>query len=468
MQFSVIVDADDPELAQRTAQAVLMSTPTDLLKELIVVGPGLRLPELPRVVVCDHDGNRAARRNRAAELAGGEFLAFLSAPARPGDDWLVPLAELLRAEPGAVASPRLVGLDTNLWCAEPAGALKLSWRWDLAPVPAHDDGQDWAVCLPVECLAVRAEWFRELGGFDDQGWEALEFCLRTWLCGGACRPARDSLVAATLRPAALSDRDAARTAELWLGRQRGHFYRARGLPEGGVEVGQFGALERARAGLQKHDLDWLLGRFLPELGRIYELRGRHRGASVAILCDGPAADHVSRYDLARHDLTIALDYMGLAHQCDFAFTLLREPVRALLLSGRYAQGQLALPAVLLGPDGQGSCGAREVCPGALIFELGAPGAAPRAGLPLANFGHSLHAAVAFAAHLGAATVTLYGWDGRLVGGRSHAALREYNGGTYWEASEHTTSRYAYYERGLEQLRELLADLGIQFFKVCHA
>lgn len=475
--ISVIVYVDDQEHVASTVKSVLLATPTALLTEVILVddtGAMEYVPGDPRVRVLSQDSpvGRAVGRNRGAAEATGEVLVFLNQTSRPSDDWVVPLLEAVREDPRSVAGPVITGLDTNLWSADPGESLKWSWRWDLTPRHAYDDGQDWSVSLGPECLAVGADWFRELGGFDElsRGGEQQEFCLRNWLCGGRVTPARRARVACAARDAGPDQVTLVRTAEAWFGPLRDRFYRSSGLQDGQVDFGCLGQLSRAQTALQVRDVRWLADRYLPELGRIWELRERHRGQSVAIVCDGPSLDRVNKWMVMRHEVVIGVDYVADLFPCHYVLSLQREPVRHLLMGGRYVQSQLILPSVLLGPDGRGQTPVREVAPAAITYELGEPGAAQQTvDPPFVNYGNPALTAVQFAGFLGASEVTLYGWDGGLVDGRSHTrAVEHYNDGTYWEDGEATQQRFAYYNAGLQQLRRLLAGYRVPVLKVCYA
>lgn len=472
--ISIIIHVDDSDNIEQTVKSVLMGTPISYLSEILLIDDtGILEFHHPAVRVLTQDTplGRSRARNRGATEATGEVLIFLNQHSKPDDDWVLPLVEVLREDPRTVAGPTTMGLDPNLWSAEPGESLKWSWGWDLSPRRAYDDGGTEAVCLGGDCLAVMAEWFHDLGGFDEQarGGEQLEFCLKSWLCGGrvvAVRSSRVATIGANTLPDTITS---VRTAEAWLGPVRDRYYRASCVPTT-TEYGNLSQLARVSATLQQRKISWLLDRHLPELGRIWDLRGRHQGQSVAVVCDGPSLDKIDRWAVQRHDVVLGVDYLADMFDCQYVLSLQREPVRHILQGGRYRPGQLVLPAVLLGPDGRGMTATREVVPVAVTYELGEPGVPPKSlDPPFVNYGHPVLTAVQFAAFLGAREVVLYGWDGRVVDGLSHsAAVSHYNGGRYWEDGEATRLRYQYYNTGLEQLRGLLAGRGVPVLKVSYA
>ena len=475
--ISIIIYVDDQEFVARTVKSVLLATPSSLLTEVILIDDTGVMEYTPsdtrvRVIVQDSPVGRAVGRNRGAAEATGEVLVFLNQTCRPSDDWVVSLLEVVREDPRTIAGPIITGLDTNLWSADPGQSLKWSWRWDLTPRDAYDDGQDWAVSLGSDCLAVASDWFRELGGFDElsRGGEQQEFCLRGWLCGGRVVPVRGSRVASLSHEQVPDSVTKVRTAETWFGPLRDRFYRSSGLQDGQVDFGCLGQLSRVQSSLQIRDMRWLSDRYLPELGRIWDLRDQHRGKSVAIVCDGPSLDRINKWMVMRHEVIIGVDYVASLYPCHYVVSLQREPVRSLLMSGKYVQSQLILPSVLLGPDGRGQTAVREVAPAAITYELGEPGVSQHTvDPPFVNYGSPVLTAVQFAGFIGASDVTLYGWDGGLVDGRSHTkAVEHYNDGMYWEDGESTSQRYDYYNNGLQQLRRLLAGYRIPVMRVCYA
>ncbi len=138
-----------------------------------------------RVTVVRGEGLGVARaRNLGAAAATGEALVFLDAHCYVPDGWLAPLLEILAGARAGMAGPAFSNIhDPRM------RACGITWQ---------DAGLE-NVWLPVTagpghvpfhigaCQAVRADAFRDVGGYDEGmtrwGHEDIELCLRFWLFG---------------------------------------------------------------------------------------------------------------------------------------------------------------------------------------------------------------------------------------------------------------------------------------------
>lgn len=108
--------------------------------------------------------------NKAVEYAQGETLIFLNPDTEPTGDWLDRMCRGFEEGYDAIGttSDYIAGLQ--------------SWRlWQDYPKPFADT----KLIIPV-CMAIKAETFRELGGFDESfflGCEDLDFSWRMQLAG---------------------------------------------------------------------------------------------------------------------------------------------------------------------------------------------------------------------------------------------------------------------------------------------
>lgn len=159
--------------------------------------------EFPTVGVIELDGNYgfAEGYNRALavpELAGVEYFVLLNSDVHTPSGWLEPLLAALDSDSSlAVAGPKILSF-TNPGSFEYAGAAggfmdMLGYpfcRGRILSTVESDEGQydDMREVFWVSgaCMAVRAEIFRELGGFDGGFFahmEEIDLCWRTQLAG---------------------------------------------------------------------------------------------------------------------------------------------------------------------------------------------------------------------------------------------------------------------------------------------
>ncbi len=140
-----------------------------------------------RLLAAPHRGPAAAR-NLGAGAARAELLAFTDDDCRPTPGWLRALAARLRAQPHAVVGGRVRnGLAGNRFSAGSQLLIDFLYqRWNERP--------EGPVLLTSNNLALRADLFREVGGFDASfplpAAEDRDFCDR-WRARGrvlACAP----------------------------------------------------------------------------------------------------------------------------------------------------------------------------------------------------------------------------------------------------------------------------------------
>ena len=256
-----------------------------LLGEVIVVDDGstdaspercLARHGMERLRVIRRNGDGIARARNAGGLAAtGDAIVFLDAHCHVPEGWLEPLVAALD-QGAALAGPCFTsirdartracgitwsdpGLD-NVWLPPATG---------IYPVPFHIGA----------CQAVRADVFRDTGGFDPGmtrwGSEDIEFCLRLWLLGHTVVAAPESLVYHLFRTSRPYDVDVSAIVYNHLRMALLHFDEARLAGVIRRVIGIAGAehsLAKAYANgtladrtdmLARHtrDLDWLFSRF---------------------------------------------------------------------------------------------------------------------------------------------------------------------------------------------------------------
>ena len=134
----------------------------------------------------------AAGNNRAAVRATGEYLFFLNNDIWLEADCLAKLVEQLRASKAQVAAPLV--LEYGESAVQSAGENGFD-IFGLMSGPA-----DWQAAHEIfiasgPALLIEAEWFRKLGGFDDEFFmyaEEFDLCWRLWLAGGRAVLAPDA------------------------------------------------------------------------------------------------------------------------------------------------------------------------------------------------------------------------------------------------------------------------------------
>jgi glycosyltransferase involved in cell wall biosynthesis len=136
-------------------------------------------------VIRQKNSGPAAARNRGAEAASGEFLAFTDDDCLPCPGWLDSLAEALNATPDAlVGTATWNGIPENLFSA--ASQLIIDIVYDH-----NNQHPDDAHFLASNNFACARSHFLEMRGFDESfprpGAEDRDFCDRWRISGRAMR-----------------------------------------------------------------------------------------------------------------------------------------------------------------------------------------------------------------------------------------------------------------------------------------
>ncbi len=158
--------------ALRALQCVLEQGPL-LLEVLVVAGSQIDFPDDPRVrLIVVEDRNPAVRRNRAARVARGDYLAFVDDDAFAREDWLRCAVTFLDANPDALAvgGPDPAPDDSSI--PELISDTLLATKWIGSGIAAHENRRgSFDIGAPHDLalvnLIVRREAFEEAGGFDE-------------------------------------------------------------------------------------------------------------------------------------------------------------------------------------------------------------------------------------------------------------------------------------------------------------
>src|SRR5512133_1611068 len=136
---TVIIPMDRPGADALRAVASVLAQGDRLLELIVVAASRVELPSDPRLrLLVVEERNPAIRRNRAAEKAKGEYLAFIDDDAVAREDWLEKAARFLDDNPGvlAVGGPDPAPADSTF--AELVSDTLLSTRWIGSGVAAHE------------------------------------------------------------------------------------------------------------------------------------------------------------------------------------------------------------------------------------------------------------------------------------------------------------------------------------------
>jgi GT2 family glycosyltransferase len=189
--FSIIIPTHSRpvQLASCLAAIARLDYPRDRV-EVIVVDDGGKMPLSPvyeqpegltlKRIVQAHAGPAAAR-NKGVAHAGGQFVAFTDDDCEPAPDWLNALSKRLMSEPNRAVGGRTINaLPENPYSA--ASEELLAYLYTHLNFDAER-----ARFLASNNLAVPAQRFREMGGFDERfalpAGEDRDFCDR-WRASG--------------------------------------------------------------------------------------------------------------------------------------------------------------------------------------------------------------------------------------------------------------------------------------------
>jgi GT2 family glycosyltransferase len=155
--------------------------------ELVLVdnGTGVVLPEAADMVVINEQNQGFAKAcNQGAEAASGDVLVFLNVDTEPQPGWLPPLVAPLTDPVVGATGARLIYPNGAV---QHAGIELFRHKRDLAARNIKDDLPSRDVeGVTGACLAVRADVFAKVGGFDESYWNGyddVDLCLKIRVVG---------------------------------------------------------------------------------------------------------------------------------------------------------------------------------------------------------------------------------------------------------------------------------------------
>ncbi|CAJ0932639.1 unnamed protein product, partial [Mesorhabditis belari] len=197
----------------RTVHSVIDRTPTNLLKEVILIDDSSTMEHLGDALdayVAGVDKVKLVRepnrvgliraRLRGVEEATGTVVTFLDAHCEATEGWAEPLLDRIALDPHSVAVPNIdpIAEDTFKYVAELAPLIggfdwnmQFVWR-DLSPEQKRKRVNEIEpIRTPVMAgglFAIRKDFFEELGSYDPGfaiwGGEQFELSFKAWMCGG--------------------------------------------------------------------------------------------------------------------------------------------------------------------------------------------------------------------------------------------------------------------------------------------
>lgn len=470
---SIIIYAADIKYLDKTINDLIDQTPSYLVEEIIVCNDTGHEYKSPHCEIIDTDNiGRAKCWNAAAKQATSNELVFLRDTTKFSKDWLQPIIARVK-DSKSLVSPRIHTLNPEFWSTENTSWRRFGWRWDLSLYSRPPLLTAESPTISSNCIAVSSSWFEHLGGFDEGmkngGGEDIELSLRSWMFDGSCEIEDDSYIAVGQQEDNSKNtvNNLGRIVEMWLPKYSSRFLVSRNLKHGELNIGRLSNL-MAIQDKRVHSEEWFIQRCQPELGTLYDLCGVASEKSVAVVGYGPSIDLVDPSWIYKHDIVIAVDYMGLEFDADYVVT--DSSHVAIELRSTYKPDQFVLPFALSDRTSATFIPANGVVDGCHQFELmNIRGKVISECPPFCNFEQSLHAAVNFALFLKPRTISLFGCDNKIIGGRSHSAKIEYyDDGKLWPDSDATRRKFQYFDYGVDQLGRLAHSLGIPLVRVGHA
>lgn len=403
----------------------------------------------------------------AADKAHGEALIFIGGVTKFASDWLAHLLAAL--DDNNIVSPQIHLLDTNLWQSLSNKWEKFGWRWDFQLCNRQYIRSKETLTVSSFCFAITNTRFKAIGGFDTgmdkNSGEDIEISYRNWIFGGKCIVSNQSLIAtaAYRESASNSLRNINRIIQAWMPEYENNvknYYKE--LPDAG-KINNLLQLERLRVKSNKEILNILQ----PELFGVYDLRHHASGKSIAVIAPGCSFDYINKAMINRNDVIIGVDYVGMAIDCDWVVT---DSVNVVAeLKKKYPNEKLVTPIVIKNRIIGRYESAEDLCPGCRIFEQNEYGQLDiNHNPPFIDVDNISITAVNLALFMNPSIIYLYGYDSRLLNGKSHSSqIGYYDDGAILPESESTVVKYNYYEYALHKIGDIGIAQKIPIIRINH-
>mmetsp|Transcript_40735 Transcript_40735/g.93740 ORF Transcript_40735/g.93740 Transcript_40735/m.93740 type:complete len:585 (-) Transcript_40735:54-1808(-) len=302
----VLPCAGEGEYAFKTVRSVFDSTPTDILKEIVVVDDGSDPPlsetvlnkdvrDKYRVKLLRHESTVGliGSKKDGGDAATGDIIVFFDCHVAPQRGWYSAFIRLINDNRRRIVVPMITDLNVDTWRQRSFshGVSKCYLTWD-ADFKWFQSDDPYVPVLSGGLLGMSKQWWRESGGYDEQmrswGGENIDQSLRTWLCGGEIVIARESSVAHMWRrmdderthahysvEARAATKNRLRAAVAWYGEFAEKLLDYPSLKAGAKDnngnpwFGDLTNILKIKDDLGCHDFGWFLHRF----SDVYELGG---------------------------------------------------------------------------------------------------------------------------------------------------------------------------------------------------
>jgi len=467
--ISIIIYCYNNEHIQYTIDGILNTVPTDILSEILICNDGageINLSEYNQIIN-DKRMGRAKSWNKAINKTSSDTLIFINQCSKFSDSWVFDVIKELDENPNSIVSPAGHKLNTQLWSSNGNKVKSYKMNWDLIPIESNSDK---TMLANPTCFAIKKDRLLEIGGFDDNmkhgAGVITDISLKNILLGGDVKMLKSCSVSSESVPYQPNHNNTivnnARITETWLDEYAHRFYDFIEIDQNTIDIGNIAVCLDLKK-QQQHDIKWLISKYIPELGRIYDLQNIANAKSIAIICDGPSIDSIDKNLIFRNHLVIGIDYMGLHYDCDYVITLATNVVNDLLK--KYPSNRILVPDVMY--SGGGMCLASSINDDLTQFTMAEEGLSPeKIHPPFCNFKSPVHCAAHIAAFMGADNIMLYGSDNKIIDDKSHTTKIDfYNDGHYWPNNENTSKVFTFYEQGLDSLGKLLIKNNIKLLRM---
>ncbi|KAH8584248.1 membrane-associated with a family 1 glycosyltransferase domain and a ricin domain with 3 transmembraned domains near C-terminus [Cryptosporidium sp. chipmunk genotype I] len=211
-RISVVIPAyNEDEFISKTVMYTIEATPTELLREIIVVDDNSEKPvyeileeELPvnyrryvKIIRLKKCEGLIRSKIIGADAALGPNIFFLDGHCKPKKGWSEALVKSIRENYKRIVCPIVQSISNIDWSDIGTAGAKMMIEWNFA-FHWYDDGLPEIPIASGGILMITKRWWEESGKYDPGmlywGGENIEQSFRVWLCGGEIHVVRNSLV----------------------------------------------------------------------------------------------------------------------------------------------------------------------------------------------------------------------------------------------------------------------------------